>query len=228
MKMLIICVLAFLFVLKTNTLCAQFKFGGELGYVNSHYIVKDIKANSLNGYKIGVIASHIFSNNICLESGISFQYKGVSFNPGNQTSFTPIYRDVFNMQYKEYSLEIPLQIGYRIQLSEHFSLLPKIGVFISYNIGGKGLLEWKDSNNQNLSSEFTLHSALINYGERIPLSEFRSNPGDMDGGGIAGIDFNYLNFSIRCNYKLGVVNRRYFDFETFSRVFSISLAYYFK
>jgi hypothetical protein len=125
---------------------AQFHFGADAGYTNSHFNVKnpkDIKITSKEcpGFQFTVIASYLHNDILWLESGLTFECQGISFDPDLTNGYIDTDEETYDpfskFEVKTNSIEMPLWIGVKINLSKDFSILPKGGLFFINGYLGK-------------------------------------------------------------------------------------------
>lgn len=124
---------------KAQKIKAGFHLGTNIsGYTGGkHYIVYD-KSSKL-GLEIGADIKYLLKNRISVLSGANLLQTGGKFSvmsgyvntSGNgQTQFPEVST-------KALSIEVPLKIGYDIEVCRQTSLIPQVGVFGRYGITSK-------------------------------------------------------------------------------------------
>jgi hypothetical protein len=145
------------------------------------------------GFKIGVTLDYGISNGIYLLTGLELAQKGFkstetysSWNTGVSYKVTasPLY------------LQLPLNIGYKIELAENTWFVPQAGPYVAYGIAGK------------VSSKVA--GSVAGIGGEIDAShDFFSEDGgyknfDFGIGVGAGLEIDHLGLNL--GYELGLIN----------------------
>ena len=213
MKHLITIILIALFAVPADIMAQSWNFGIEAGYVNNTLDVSEYKATSRSGFKFGLDAEYQLANKICLEAGLAYIRKGATTS-GIRLSGTEINAIKFaEMDY----LQLPVMIGYKFHIGNHFSIKPFVGGYYAVGVGGYALIDGVDAFNQPYTERTSTFSGTDGTVYR---------PCNRNDGGLAfALNIGYRNFSIKAEYDLGLATATYYG-NGKQRTFSVSLAYW--
>lgn len=213
MKHLITIILIALFAVPADIMAQSWNFGIEAGYVNNTLDVSEYKATSRSGFKFGLDAEYQLANKICLEAGLAYIRKGATTS-GIRLSGTEINAIKFaEMDY----LQLPVMIGYKFNIGNHFSIKPFVGGYYAVGVGGYALIDGVDAFNQPYTERTSTFSGTDGTVYR---------PCNRNDGGLAfALNIGYRNFSIKAEYDLGLATATYYG-NGKQRTFSVSLAYW--
>ncbi len=213
MKHLITIILIALFAVPADIMAQSWNFGIEAGYVNNTLDVSEYKATSRSGFKFGLDAEYQLANKICLEAGLAYIRKGATTS-GIRLSGTEINAIKFaEMDY----LQLPVMIGYKFHIGNHFSIKPSVGGYYAVGVGGYALIDGVDAFNQPYTERTSTFSGTDGTVYR---------PCNRNDGGLAfALNIGYRNFSIKAEYDLGLATATYYG-NGKQRTFSVSLAYW--
>jgi len=131
----------FLFVLTVlpSALMAQeVRFGVHAGvgmwglYGGDKYLVNNTKMKV--GGLIGGEVSYEFKNHLTLNTGLDLLFRQSKFSIlGSYYPLTVIHPEVNS---KSVALQLPLTVGYNIQVSPHVAIVPSIGMYVSCGVAG--------------------------------------------------------------------------------------------
>lgn len=214
MRKLIIIFIISIFTITTDIMAQSWNFGIEAGYVNNTLNVIDYKATARSGFRFGLDAEYQLANNICLESGLTYIRKGATTS-GKNLLGTGINSIKFaEMDY----LQLPVVIGYKFNIGNHFSIKPSVGGYYAVGIGGYALIDGVDAFNQPYTERTSTFSGTNGTVYR---------PCNRNDGGLAlALNIGYRNFSIKAEYDLGLATVTYYG-NGKQRTFSMSLQYWF-
>lgn len=225
--------LTFILFVSVLTAQAQIKYGVEAGYLNNNLSGTSLKNKSTNNYMLGGIISYTTNSNWVIESGLSYEKKGISVSDLNiDLSPATINKIDADMNY----IQLPLVIGHNIKLSDKISITPKVGGYIASGIDGDGFVSgsyipdggiseplqlgvgWK---NVFQSSNFTVPT--LTEISKVELSSFNR----FDAGVRVGMDVNFSKFALRAAYNWGLkpIGNNFVN-DAKNRTFTLSLAYY--
>lgn len=213
MKLFISAILIILFAIPANIMAQSWNFGIEAGYVNNTLDVNEYKATARSGFKLGIDAEYQLANKICLESGLGYIRKGATTS-GIRLSNTEVNSIKFaEMDY----LQLPVMIGYKFKIGNHFSVKPSLGGYYAVGVGGYALIDGIDPFNQPYTERTSTFSGTDGTSYR---------PCNRNDGGLAfALNIGYRNFSIKAEYDLGLATATYYG-NGKQRTFSVSLAYW--
>lgn len=213
MKHFISLFLIVLFAIPADIMAQSWNFGIEAGYVNNTLDVSEYKATARSSFKFGLDAEYQLANKICLESGLAYIRKGATTS-GIRLSGTEINSIKFaEMDY----LQLPVMIGYKFNIGNHFSIKPSVGGYYAVGVGGYALIDGVDAFNQPYTERTSTFSGTNGTAYR---------PCNRNDGGLAfALNIGYRNFSIKAEYDLGLATATHYG-NGKQRTFSVSLAYW--
>lgn len=200
-----------------NCMAQTWNFGVEAGYVNNTLAVDEYKSTSRNGYKYGAIAEYTLSNNISFESGLMYIRKGATTYGENMLSSRISSIKFAQMNY----LQIPLMIGYKVDLGSGFSIKPEAGGYFAVGISGYSFVTGIDNFNQPYEARV---STFSHTDSRNGVAPYRPS-NRVDAGFSFAFNVNYRHFTIKAGYDLGLATTTYYG-NGKQRTFSVSLAYW--
>ncbi|WP_460951430.1 porin family protein [Spirosoma daeguense] len=229
MKNVLLIICLFFASLTAQAQIAKFEFGLKGGWNFSQLALAktDVPGGIRFGGNVGVTTTYTFTNNLFLQSGLSFTTKGAKIKGDAPIGFTDriLYpgREA-QLKSNQMYVQTPLFIGYKIRVSPAATIVVNAGLYFAYGIGGK--------------TELT---GDIIYGDMIDYSTIEeptfSNRGlkKFDYGIGTGIGVELGKTIISVGYELGMRNivptgDVYFPFYTGSyknRNASLSLEYRF-
>lgn len=199
----------------TSDIMAQsWNFGIEAGYVNNTLNVNEYKATARSGFRFGLDAEYQLANNICLESGLAYIRKGATTSGKNLLG-----TEISSIKFAEMDyLQLPVMIGYKFNIGNHFSIKPSIGGYYAVGVGGYALLDGIDAFNQPYTKRTFTFSGTNSTAYR---------PCNRNDGGLAfALNIGYRNFSIKAEYDLGLATATYYG-NGKQRTFVMSVGYWF-
>ena len=196
-----------LFTFATLCVCplfAQVKVGVEAGANLSKFVgngsLPSEKDGFKAGYQLGVTADYEFKNHLMLMSGISFIRRngdlklGLNYAGGTSVMAYPKVETKINY------LQIPVALGYSFHISENFSLIPFVGVYVAYGFGaGKCDLDVRGDKDSRVTS---MGWKPLQGAKEQGLDAFRH----WDWGGTAGVKAVIAkHYTVSVGYSLGVM-----------------------
>ena len=198
----------------TSDIMAQsWNFGIEAGYVNNTLNVNEYKATARSGFRFGLDAEYQLANNICLESVLAYIRKGATTSGKNLLG-----TEISSIKFAEMDyLQLPVMIGYKFNIGNHFSIKPSIGGYYAVGVGGYALFDGIDAFNQPYTERTSTFSGTDSAAYR---------PCNRNDGGVAlALNIGYRNFAIKAEYDLGLATATHYG-NGKQRTFSVSLAYW--
>lgn len=114
-------------------------------------------------------------------------------------------------------LQLPVMIGYKFNIGNHFSIKPSVGGYYAVGVGGYALIDGVDAFNQPYTERTSTFSGTNGTAYR---------PCNRNDGGLAfALNIGYRNFSIKAEYDLGLATATHYG-NGKQRTFSVSLAYW--
>lgn len=139
-----ICLLPFLSISAQDK---RFTLGVKAGFNMSNF-GGDLKRSDLDdinpkaGYNVGVTVDFAFSPDIYLLTGLEFTTKGAyEYRKGKEISVDAMY------------MNIPLQLGYKMQIDNKPKFVSRIGPYIGYGIAGKTKTKELNKQSNTFSTE---------------------------------------------------------------------------
>lgn len=213
MRKLIIIFIISIFTITTDIMAQSWNFGIEAGYVNNTLNVIDYKATARSGFRFGLDAEYQLANNICLESGLAYIRKGATTSGKNLLG-----TEINSIKFAEMDyLQLPVVIGYKFNIGNHFSIKPYVGGYYAVGIGGYALIDGVDAFNQPYTERTSTFSGTNGTVYR---------PCNRNDGGLAfALNIGYRNFAIKAEYDLGLTTATYYG-NGKQRTFSMTLQYW--
>ncbi len=209
--------LAILFMLPSSVFAQKWNFGIEAGYVNNTLAVEEYESTARNGFKFGANTEYTLGNHISFESGVAYFRKGADLLI-DYRNFIKIYSIQFSeMDY----LQIPLMVGYKVEIGKGFSIKPEVGGYFSLGVGGNSFYTEYDNNNKPFDTRVKtfISSVLPN---KYP--QYRGC-NRADAGLSAALNINYRHFTLKAEYDLGLATTTYYG-NGEQRTFSVSIGYW--
>ncbi|MDR1202546.1 MAG: PorT family protein [Tannerellaceae bacterium] len=113
----------------------QFSFGINGSLTSSGMSVP--AENMKTGIKMGLFADYTFSNRIVLISGLDYVIKGANGLRSN-VNYSPQMK-IFDIQLGY--IQLPVSIGYKINLKDNFSIVPSVGFYCAYGVHGNSKVQ---------------------------------------------------------------------------------------
>jgi hypothetical protein len=202
---------------------AQFRIGAEAGYLNSNYSIIGFNKQPQHSFLVGAIVSYTIRDIGWLESGLTFQQKGFRFEP----TYDEEWLSVNDARMKAYYLDLPLLMGFKFNITNELSILPKMGGFFSYGLHAKASFAGLSNEGEAFITKYDPFSTLFNRGTAVDPPSIRYDYYRIDAGFQAGLDVMWKQYALRGAYKHGLIPHQFFTDQLNCRTFSVSLAYYF-
>lgn len=124
------------------------------------------------------------------ESGLAYIRKGATTS-GIRLSGT----EINSIKFAEIDyLQLPVMIGYKFNIGNHFSIKPSVGGYYAVGVGGYALIDGVDAFNQPYTERTSTFSGTNGTAYR---------PCNRNDGGLAfALNIGYRNFSIKAEYDL--------------------------
>jgi hypothetical protein len=155
------------------------------------------------GYQIGFNAEYSMTNSIYLQSGLSLTTKGTIHTGGEVwigSSTPPItyWQSTTNQIY----LQLPLRLGYKINISKLAEIRVNAGPYIAYGIGGKETIKESTTPSSVIEDEkFTSDTFGDEDRRRSPYNLKRQDYGISLGCGV-----KYKKVILGFDYEVGLLN----------------------
>lgn len=133
----------------------HWNYGIEVGYTNNKFRTKGLDSNPQSGFKVGGIIDYNFKSNILIETGIAYERKGGKLEGNNLASQKISKIEVSHADY----LNIPVSVGYKVDIKNKISFIPQIGWFLNIGVQGSGQLSGIDNYNQPYTMGIDIFSA---------------------------------------------------------------------
>lgn len=195
----------------------KWNVGIEAGYLRNTLASKECEASARNGFKFGANVAHSLKNAITLESGLSYQRKGASISGENLSN-----RKIISIKFAEMNyLQIPLMIGYKVNLAGGLSIRPEVGAYYAVGIGGHSFVSGWDAFNQPYEVRVGTFG-----GEDTPAHRSSYRPCNRNDGGLSfALNVNFRHFTLKAEYDLGLANVDFYG-NGKQRTFSISIGFW--
>lgn len=94
------------------------------------------------GFNVGVTLDYAFTNELYLLTGLEFTTKGAKTNVSEseyeyQNGYGYEHIEVIKGTFNPMYLQIPIHIGYKLDVTENTKLVFRAGPYIAYGVGGK-------------------------------------------------------------------------------------------
>ncbi len=206
-----------LIMVPVSSFAQKWNFGIEAGYVNNTLAVEEYKSTARNGFKFGANAEFTLSNHISFESGVAYIRKGATTSGDNMRS-----QRISSIKFAEMNyLQIPLMIGYKVNLGSGFSIKPEVGGYFAVGLNGHSFIS--GINNYNQPYEARVETFSHNYANN-GVAPYRPSK-RADGGLAFALNVNYRHFTLKAEYDLGLATTTYYG-NGKQRTFSISIGYW--
>ena len=156
----------------------EVKYGINAG-VNLSNMSGDYDGDAKVGFQIGATVDYYLTQELFLQSGLSFTTKGLKF--GDEASLA-------NLKISASYLQLPIRLGYAIPVSDGFSVNFNAGPYLAYGIAGNrklAILGFTDEGDT--------------FGDKGSLERF-----DFGIGGGVGAEFNAI--TVNLGYEYGIAN----------------------
>ncbi len=185
-----------------SSFAQKWNFGIEAGYVNNTLAVEEYKSTARNGFKFGANAEFTLSNHISFESGVAYIRKGATTSGDNMRS-----QRISSIKFAEMNyLQIPLMIGYKVNLGSGFSIKPEVGGYFAVGLNGHSFIS--GINNYNQPYEARVETFSHNYANN-GVAPYRPSK-RADGGLAFALNVNYRHFTLKAEYDLGLATTTYY------------------
>lgn len=174
------------------------KAGINLSNVDMQYLDTDAKV----GYQFGVVAEYDLQRNFFLRSGLDLNSKGFKsdiatvgdINGDGISDDYGVLKSSWNMVY----LQLPLMLGYKIDITDEFKINFAAGGYFSYGIGGKvtGKFEGFLGSPTGQYEYYTENDKDNAFSDDL-LKRF-------DIGLIGGVGAEYRSFTFNLGYEYGL------------------------
>lgn len=207
-------------LITTQSAFAQIGYGLEAGYVSNSIASSDLDSKYKAGFAVGLVLDYTLSNNVLLETGLSYQKKGSKLYKLDKPIFGMTELDA-TMNY----LEMPLWIGYKIKNDSKWVITPKLGAFLAIGLDGKGTLHGGDfQTSAGWSNVFDDNIVSI---ENHNYSYRSFNRFDM--GIRLGVNIAYSKYYLTTSYDWGLLETHStFGKKMENRTWLLALGYKFK
>lgn len=209
----------------------NFTVGPEIGYERVQYKISgskhtDVATHSGNGIRVGAIVVYTFSNNLFLQSGLYYSYRGGTYIYGIDDSHRLPYVKDIHLKTTE-CLTLPIAVGYEIPFCSKWGIGIEAGGYIASGLGG-GSSFFRCANGEGSAGEVFDDS---HFTVAIPDSDRRENvmikgSDRIDAGCFFGAHVRFNSIRLRASYQLGLCQTIY-DMAI-PRTFTLSLSYDFK
>lgn len=160
------------FVMLSLFVCVQLSHGQDSGFfmrTRTGVNISELKTSDNNiksefglGAGVSLNFDYTFRNNLYLESGL-----GISYKTGKLKSDSQLWTGKNERELKSAFLQLPVQLGYKINLSDidPVAFRPAVGLYLAYNVTGTdipGLNDWDKG--LLLTLGFSFNKAVLDLG----------------------------------------------------------------
>ncbi|QHV99019.1 porin family protein [Spirosoma endbachense] len=155
------------------------------------------------GYQVGFSTDYSVTNSVYFQSGLSLTTKGTRHQGaeiwiGSTTPPTTFWESTTNQVY----LQLPLLLGYKINLSNLAKMRVNAGPYIAYGIGGKEIIKEKTiPASVRDDKRFTSDTFGKDYRRYSPYNLKR-----QDYGISLGLGIDYKKVVLSFDYQVGLLN----------------------
>ncbi len=189
--------LALSILLNTLVISAQnWNIGIEAGFVHNRMAVDRYNSDPRNGFRAGAMANITLPKRIIMEAEIAFVRKGATITGDNIGG-----ENLYEIKYAQMNyLQIPISVGYKINLGRGFSIVPQVGGYIAFATGGHSL----DSGIDRWGQEYTTRSHIFDFTNENRDWGCQHGCKRLDGGFVFSMTGYYKHFGLRLGYDLGM------------------------
>lgn len=202
---------------------AQWKVGLEAG-AGFNYLSSDnavVSGHAKIGVKVGVIASYTTKYRLYIESGLSY-----AANKGATLSgFKNQYKTLESVESKLQFLQLPVNVGYKIHITDKWTIIPKVGMWVAVGVGGHSIVTGTESGGTSYQVRvlpFGRDSYTLS-GEKFEVGGYSR----LDWGTSFGVDVRYKNFALRGAFDLGLQDLNFDLGSPESHSYTLTLGYFF-
>lgn len=171
----------------------------------SKYVGKDAKDfKDRLGFHFGILARYYLYNNLFADFSLSFTQKGYKKNVTESSGQYwndegPNYDSKTTTTMTTYNTDIPINIGYRINISDELNLKVKVGPYFTYALWGERIDKGYFSYSPDIHS-----SEIDRFNNKTKIGKDSLKDFQRFGIGLSGgIEVNYSHFFISIVYQRG-------------------------
>ncbi|MCI2081561.1 MAG: PorT family protein [Bacteroidales bacterium] len=186
-----------------TTANAQMRYGAHLGAVHTAITSKTeyMPANDFSG---GAVLEYDFNAKadkkhfLAVHFEINYSTKSnILLYPSDDASQSVIDKYEYSLAY----LDMPLSLGYSINLGNHFRIVPRLGGYFSYGLSGDGFIESSPSGHPLGVGLSCFEGGDAKWEDQT----FHYEPFNRSDAGLTGgIDLFFDRFFISCSYQYGL------------------------
>lgn len=202
---------------------AQWKVGLEAG-AGFNYLSSDdaqVSDYAKIGVKVSAIVSHTTKYRLYLESGLGFASNKGAILSG----FKNQYKTLQSVDSKLHYLQLPVSVGYKIQITNNWSIIPKVGMWVAVGVGGHSIVTGTESGGTSYQVRvlpFESDSYTLS-GKNYDIGGFSR----QDWGTSFGVDIHYKHFALRAAFDLGLQDLNFDLGSPESHSFTLTMGYFF-
>lgn len=140
LKKTILVVIILFSVANAHSQESKFSIGAKAGINLSNVDMDHVDTDSKIGYQFGIVAEYDLQKNFFLRSGLDVTSKGLKldiegaedFNGDGLMDYIKV-KSTWNAVY----LQLPLMLGYNVDITNNFKINFAVGAYLGYGIGGK-------------------------------------------------------------------------------------------
>ena len=153
------------------------------------------------GFHVGVNMQCMFTPQAGIESGLFFSTLGSKTTQTHRNNdFYDIYSSRSKLAINPMYLQLPVQLLYKINLTQNIYLYPSAGLYFGYGIGGKIKHEWEERINNNLFRTINEERNVFEENFVDGYDEALEYANRFDMGLIAGLTFQYSKVIFGISY----------------------------
>ena len=162
------------------------------------------------GLNAGANANYTSKKGFVYGTGLSYKSnKEGSFHMSGSSSHAFVsYSGIEYVNFEYGSIELPINFGYKINVSEKFAITPMVGVWGAINVGGDMavyVMGEPGNTNDIYNSNNPFEDMTYSYGGRdYNFSSFSR----FDVGLMAGVEFSLSKFYFKFGANFGLINAR--------------------
>jgi hypothetical protein len=206
---------------------AQWNFGVEAGAGFNRLRAPHITSSDgvRAGLMVGAVATYTAKFNLYAEAGLAY----VTQKGGTASNFPDYHYDNITFCRNKFDyMQALLNIGYKIKLSDSWSLIPKVGGYIAMGLNGSAVFGGIDQNGNAFGvgdhapfkdMEYTI------FGEDHAIPGYKR----LDTGLSVGLDLRFKQFALRgvCDFGLMDINHTLSGNGLYNRTYSVTFGYFF-
>ena len=186
---------------------------------NADYVKK-----SQAGFKGGAFAS--YTSKIGLQYDTGLYYFGN--RGGSLSDFANGQYDYMNKISVDYDfIQLPVNIGYKFQITDKFAIIPKVGMWAAVGVSGDTWILQKDGSSANVFIDPFKDNQYTAFQSDHYETHYISTFSRWDFGASVGLELQYWNFTLKASCDFGLQDMNFELGSPYTRSYSITLGYKF-